>query len=79
MWFGSAQIMMHSLTAHMMAAYPPDVYARPHVNAFGALEFWRVKEILEVADKEKDNFKRNLSRKVEQFIMKSGEITRAGD
>ncbi len=42
-WFGSAQIMMHSLTAHMMAAYPPDVYARPHVSAFGALEFWRVR------------------------------------
>ena len=78
-WFGSAQIMMHSLTAHMMAAYPPDVYARPHLSTFGALEFWRVKEILEVADKEKDNFKRHLSRKVEQFIMKSGETTRAGD
>jgi NTE family protein len=78
-WFGSAQIMMHSLTAHMMAAYPPDVYARPHVNAFGAMEFWRVKEIIEAADKEKDNFKRNLSRKVEQFIMKTGETTRAGD
>jgi len=78
-WFGSAQIMMHSLTSHMMAAYPPDVYARPHISAFGALEFWRVKEILEAADKEKDHFKRNLSRKVEQFISKSGETTRAGD
>jgi NTE family protein len=78
-WFGSAQIMMHSLTAHMMAAYPPDVYVRPHVNSFGAMEFWRVKEILEAADQEKDNFKRNITRKVEQFIMKSGEITRAGD
>ena len=78
-WFGSAQIMMHSLTAHMMAAYPPDVYARPHVNSFGMMEFWRVREIIEAADKEKDNFKRNLTRKVEQFIMKSGEITRAGD
>lgn len=78
-WFGSAQIMMHSLTAHMMAAYPPDVYARPHVNAFGAMEFWRVKEILEAADKEKDNFKRHLTHKVEQFIMKTGKTTRAGD
>jgi NTE family protein len=78
-WFGSAQIMMHSLTAHMMAAYPPDVYARPHLSSFGALEFWRVREILEAADKEKDNFKRHLSHKVEQFIMKSGETNRAGD
>ncbi len=78
-WFGSAQIMMHSLTAHMMAAYPPDVYARPHLSSFGALEFWRVKEILAAADKEKDNFKRHLSHKVEQFIMKTGETIRAGD
>ncbi|MBI4920788.1 MAG: patatin-like phospholipase family protein [Devosia nanyangense] len=78
-WFGSAQIMMHSLTAHMMAAYPPDVYARPHLSSFGALEFWRVKEILAAADKEKDHFKRHLSNKVEQFIMQTGETTRAGD
>ncbi|MEO8758174.1 MAG: patatin-like phospholipase family protein [Devosia sp.] len=78
-WFGSAQIMMHSLTAHMMAAYPPDVYARPHLSSVGALEFWRVREILEAADKEKDNFKRHLSKKVEQFIMKSGETNRAGE
>jgi NTE family protein len=78
-WFGSAQIMMHSLTAHMMAAYPPDVYARPHVSSFGAMEFWRVKEIIEAADREKDNFKRHLSHKVEQFIKQTGETTRAGD
>ena len=79
LWFGSAQIMMHSLTAHMMAAYPPDVYARPHISTFGALEFWRVKEIIEAADKEKDNFKRHLEHKVEQFIMRTGETIRAGD
>ncbi len=78
-WFGSAQIMMHSLTAHMMAAYPPDVYARPHLSAFGAMEFWRVKEIIEHADKEKDNFKRHLTHKVEQFMTNAGETTRAGD
>jgi NTE family protein len=76
-WFGSAQIMMHSLTAHMMAAYPPDVYARPHVSSFGAMEFWRVKEIIEAADKEKDNFKRHLSVKVEQFLSKAEETIRA--
>lgn len=79
LWFGSAQIMMHSLTAHMMAAYPPDVYARPHISSFGALEFWRVKEIIEAADKEKDNFKRHLSHKVEQFLMHAGGTIRAGD
>lgn len=76
-WFGSAAIMMHSLTSHMMGAYPPDVYVRPHLSTFGALEFWRVKEILAAADKEKDNFKRQLTRKVEAFIMKTEDITRA--
>jgi NTE family protein len=78
-WFGSAQIMMHSLTAHMMAAYPPDVYVRPHLSAIGAMEFWRVKEIIEHADKEKDNFKRHLSHKVELHLKRAAGTIRAGD
>jgi NTE family protein len=66
-WFGAAQIMMHALIAHMMAAYPPDVYVRPHVSRFGSLEFWRVKEIIEHADSEKDRFKRMVADKLETF------------
>jgi NTE family protein len=76
-WFGSAQIMMHSLTAHMMAAYPPDIYVRPHVMPFGALEFWRVREILAHVEKDKDAFKRQLERKIEAFITRTEGITRA--
>jgi len=68
LWFGSAQIMMHSLTAHMMAAYPPDIYIRPRVTAFGALEFWRVREIVAHGDAEKERFKRMLADKVEDYI-----------
>jgi NTE family protein len=67
-WFGSAQIMMHSLTAHMMAAYPPDIYIRPHVANFGALEFWRVREIVAHAEVEKERFKRILAQKIEDYI-----------
>jgi NTE family protein len=78
MWFGAAQIMMHSLTAHMMAAYPPDIYVRPHLNSFGALEFWRVREIVAHVEKDKDNFKRQLAHKVETFLARSEDITRAG-
>lgn len=78
-WFGSAQIMMHSLTAHMMAAYPPDVYVRPHVMPFGALEFWRVREIIAHVEKDKDNFKRHLERKVEAFLTKTELTIRAED
>lgn len=66
-WFGAAQIMMHSLIAHMMAAYPPDIYVRPRVNHFGAMEFWRVREIVEHADAEKDRFKRMIADRIEAF------------
>jgi NTE family protein len=76
-WFGSAQIMMHSLTAHMMAAYPPDVYIRPHLNNFGAHEFWRVREIMAHVERDKDNLKRALERKVEQFIQGAEPTNRA--
>jgi len=76
-WFGSAQIMMHSLTAHMMAAYPPDVYVRPHLGNFAAHEFWRVREIMAHVEKDKDNLKRALERKVEQFIQGTAPTNRA--
>lgn len=66
---GSAQIMMHSLIAHYIAAYPPDVYLRPHLEEFGAYEFWRVREIIAVGDKEKDVFKRRVSEAMERFIV----------
>ncbi len=78
-WFGSAQIMMHSLTAHMMAAYPPDVYVRPHLSAFGALEFWRVRASVAHVEKDKDNFKRSLERKIEGFVRHQENSMRAED
>jgi NTE family protein len=68
LWFGSAQIMMHSLTAHMMAAYPPDIYVRPHLSAFGAMEFWRVREIVAHVEADKDRFKHQVDDKIEAFI-----------
>jgi len=67
-WFGSAQIMMHSLIAHSLAAYPPDIYIRPRVASFGAMEFWKVREMLTHVEAEKDRFKHILSRKIEAYI-----------
>jgi NTE family protein len=60
--------MMHSLIAHSMAAYPPDIYIRPHVASFGAMEFWRVREIISHVETEKDRFKYLLTRKIEDYI-----------
>jgi NTE family protein len=67
-WFGSAQIMMHSLIAHSLAAYPPDIYIRPRVASFGAMEFWKVREMLAHVEAEKDRFKHILSKKIEAYI-----------
>jgi len=72
---GSAQIMMHSLTAHNIAAYPPDLYVRPHVKEFGAYEYWRVREILEEGEKDKEQFKRDISKLVENFIVSQQRIS----
>lgn len=65
---GSAQIMMHTLIAHNIAAFPPDVYVRPDVQRFGAYEYWRVREIVAAGDEDKDAFKRQVDAKVEAFI-----------
>jgi NTE family protein len=71
---GSAQIMMHSLTAHNIAAYPPDLYIRPNVKEFGAYEYWRVREIIEEGEKEKEHFKRQLAKLIEDFIVSQRKI-----
>lgn len=65
---GSAQIMMHQLIAHSIAAYPPDVYFRPHIKMFMSHEFWRVREIVEAADPNKERFKRDVTHAMEAFI-----------
>jgi NTE family protein len=62
-----------------MSAYPPDIYVRPHLSSFGALEFWRVREIMEHVAHDKDNFKRAIERKVENFILKREGTHRAED
>ena len=65
---GSAQIMMHGLIANKLVAFPPDVYTRPQLKPFRSLEFWRVKEIVEAGEKDKDFFKRQLNDAMEKFI-----------
>lgn len=66
---GSAQIMMHGLIAHNMAAFPPDLYIRPRMKPVGALEFWKVKEIVEGGDEDKEAFKRQLGDLIEAAIV----------
>lgn len=65
---GASQIMTQQLTSQMMAAFPPDIYVRPHVQAIPAYEFWRVKEVIAAGDRDKERFKRQLGEAVDAFI-----------
>lgn len=65
---GSGQILMHGLISHNLAAFPPDIYVRPHVRDVGALEFWKINDIIKSGDDDKEMFKRQLAEKVEAFI-----------
>jgi len=73
-WMGAAQIMIHGLIAHSLAAYPPAVYVRPHVAPFGAMQFWRAREIIESTREEKERFKRQLEVAIEDFIAAQRKI-----
>lgn len=57
----STEIMSQRLVDATVFQHPPDVYVRAEVGPFGAQEFWRVREIVEKASADKDNFKRAVS------------------
>jgi NTE family protein len=59
---GSLLIMFHKLAESRRALLPPDIYISPNVDAFGAGDFFRVKEIFEAAQPAKDELKRKLEK-----------------
>ncbi|MCF4097777.1 patatin-like phospholipase family protein [Maritalea mediterranea] len=71
---GAAQIMMHSLSAYAIAAYPPDIYVRPPVGHFGAYEFWRVRDILAAGDTVKEKLKRDLATRIDLMLASQQKI-----
>lgn len=63
--FVASQIMTGALVRAEMAAHPPDLYVQPPVDAVGIMEFWRVRDIVADAGKDKESFKRALARLVD--------------
>lgn len=61
---GAVQIFTRQLVSLRNAQSPPDIYVEPSVAQFRAHEFFRVREILEAADRGKDAFKRALERQL---------------
>jgi NTE family protein len=71
--FGASQILMHAITAQKVAARPPDVLAKPNVDAFKVLDFLKVNAILRATHSTRDEIKRELDRAITAF-----EIGRGG-
>lgn len=65
--FVATQIMIQTIVKAQLEKYPPDIYVQPSVNPFGLMEFWRVRELIESAEADKDRFKRALDAKLEAF------------
>lgn len=68
----STEIMSQRLVDATVFRHPPGVYVRAEVGAFRAQEFWRVREIVESASADKDNFKRTVSNALLAHSLRSG-------
>lgn len=56
----ASEIMSQRIVDATVTTFRPDVFVRASVGPFGGSEFWRVREIIEHASLDKDNFKRAL-------------------
>jgi NTE family protein len=62
---GATQILFHSITREKLRSVAPDIFIRPEVGAFGALDYFRVEEIFRAAMPAKDLLKYKLSQRLE--------------
>jgi len=65
---GATQLLMQSNVALKMKLCQPDIYLRPEVNAFRVLDLLKARQIIEVNEVIKDQFKRDLEARMEDFI-----------
>jgi NTE family protein len=65
-WVGAMQITFRSIVREKLKNDAPDVMIRPNVGAFGALDFYRHREIFAAAEPAKDQLKRRLAEAVEK-------------
>jgi len=64
---GATQILFHSITREKLKSTAPGILIRPEVGGFGALEYFRIGEILAAAEPAKDRLKRELSQKINKL------------
>ena len=64
---GATQILFHSITREKLKSAAPDIFIRPEVGAFGALDYFKVREIFRAAEPAKEALKTSLSQKLAAF------------
>jgi NTE family protein len=62
---GAAQLLFHSVTREKLRSIRPDILIRPAVGAFGALDFFRIDDILAAAAPSREEVKRKLAQCLE--------------
>ncbi|MDP1731018.1 MAG: patatin-like phospholipase family protein [Devosia sp.] len=65
--FVATQIMTQAIVRNTLALHPPDIYVHAAVKGFRVLEFWRVREIIAQAERDKDAFKRAVEKRLKSF------------
>lgn len=62
---GATQLLFHSITREKLKSIAPDIFIRPKVGAYSALDYFKVGEILDAAQGAKDDLKRQLSQRLD--------------
>jgi NTE family protein len=63
--FGASQLMMQSIISEKLKMHSPDIFLRPNVGKFKALDFLRAAEILDISAGIKDEFKQALAAQID--------------
>jgi NTE family protein len=61
---GATQILFHSITREKLKLVAPDIFIRPEVGGFGALDYFKVREIFRAAEPAKEVLKTKLSQRL---------------
>jgi NTE family protein len=62
---GATQLLFHSITREKLKSIAPDIFIRPKVGSFAALDYFKIGAILNAAQEAKDDLKRQLSQRLE--------------
>jgi NTE family protein len=57
---GATQILFHSITREKLKSVAPDIFLRPDVGRFAALDYFKVREIFAAAEPAKEVLKRQI-------------------